>query len=152
MSSQTIVIWETQWPEVMFQKWKKEISLNESSYYDLCSVYLSHICIWITSLIFALKSHRLHLIVKLQPDLEPNLNELEQTWTSRVRSWLCFPMSQEEQEQEQEEAPHLIYVIFLWNLCGVPTSVRIFEHIFMCGVPPALLWTSEHITICFKSE
>ena len=34
--------------------------------------------------------------VKLQPDLEPTLNELEQTWTSRVRSWLCFPMSQEQ--------------------------------------------------------
>ena len=43
--------------------------------------------------------------VKLQPDLEPNQNELEQTWTSRVRSWLCFPMSQQEQ---QEEEPHLI--------------------------------------------
>ena len=43
-------------------------------------------------------------IVKLQPDLEPNQNELEQTWTSRVRSWLCFPMSQE----EQQEQPHLI--------------------------------------------
>ena len=42
--------------------------------------------------------------VKLQPDLEPNLNELEQTWTSRVRSWLCFPMSQ----QQEQEKPHLI--------------------------------------------
>ena len=45
-------------------------------------------------------------IVKLQPDLEPNLNELKQTWTSRVRSWLCFPMSQE-QEQEQQDCAEL---------------------------------------------
>ena len=44
-------------------------------------------------------------IVKLQLDLELNMNELERTWTSRVQSWLCFPMSQ---EQQQEEEPHLI--------------------------------------------
>ena len=44
------------------------------------------------------------IFVKLQHDLEPNLNEIEQTWTSRVRSWLCFPMSQEQEEEE----PHLI--------------------------------------------
>ena len=43
-------------------------------------------------------------IVKLQPDLEYNLNELEQTWTSRVRSWLYFPMSQQQEREEQ----HLI--------------------------------------------
>ena len=52
-------------------------------------------------------SQQKNSFVKLQPDLEPNPNEPEQTWTSRVRSWLCFPMSQE-QEQEQEEEPHLI--------------------------------------------
>ena len=45
-------------------------------------------------------------IVKLQPDLEPNQNELEQTWTSRVRSWLCFPMSQQQEEEQQQEQPY----------------------------------------------